>query len=47
MEQASGVDRAEKLAAIKFGMDSKQFEETQALKSNIANQANQAGEVRK
>jgi hypothetical protein len=40
MEQASGVDRAEKLAAIKFGMDSKQFEETQALKSNIANQAN-------
>ena len=32
------AERAEQLAAVKYGMDSKQFEETQALKFQLANQ---------
>jgi len=32
------AERAEQLAAVQYGMDSKQFEETQALKFQLANQ---------
>ena len=38
LDDMAKADRAEKVAAIEYGMNSKQFEQTQALKSSIANQ---------
>ena len=38
LDDMAKADRAEKMAAIEYGMNSKQFEATQELKSSIANQ---------
>ena len=38
LDDMAKAERAEKVAAIEYGMQSKQFEETQALKQSIANQ---------
>jgi len=38
LDDMAKADRAEKVAAIEYGMNSQQFEETQALKAAIANQ---------
>jgi hypothetical protein len=38
LDDMAKAERAEKVAAIEYGMQSKQFEESQALKQSIANQ---------
>lgn len=38
LDDMARAERAEKVAAIEYGMQSKQFEESQALKQSIANQ---------
>jgi hypothetical protein len=38
LDDMAKADRAEKVAAIEYGMNSQQFEDTQALKAAIANQ---------
>lgn len=38
LDDMAKADRAEKVAAIEYGMNSQQFEETQALKAALANQ---------
>jgi hypothetical protein len=38
LDDMAKADRAEKIAAVEYGMNSQQFEDTQALKAAIANQ---------